>query len=284
MSRNKQLVISGYHITEILKHKIGDISISLDLGLTYSTVIKYETEIVFQDGQRIELKQLEKINKRRRPEDCFLVEGGNLTFIYSFENNRVYKLYEPHIDRSPTLWINGNMMHAVSYSNPVEEARNKVSALGNIYGNVIDTCFGLGYTAIDLARSGAKKVCTYEISPSVIEIAHINPWSRNAFENKKIELANSDIRSAIKYLEADEFDLMLHDPPNLKMEGTLYSADFYTELFRVLKKGGSLYHFVGGGRVPREYKIDYLKGVTSRLYKAGFKNVRKSYRGVIATK
>lgn len=257
---------------------------SLDLGITKSRVVKDKDELLFPDGQKIRLEHFEKINKRRHLQDCFLIEENELVYLYSFEDNSVYKLYEPHIDWPPTLWINGSMMHTVSVSKPTEEAREKVRGLGKIYGNALDTCFGLGYTAIELARSHADSVRTFEHSESVIEIARSNPWSRNAFGNEKIKLENSDIYEAIKDMKDEEFNIVLHDPPNVKIEGDLYSLAFYKELYRVLKSGGTVYHFVGGGRIPHEYKVDYLKGVLRRLSEAGFSRVQKAYRGAIAIK
>jgi len=212
------------------------------------------------------------------------LEKGSLYFIYIFENQTVYKLYEPHIDYPPTLWINGSLMHTVSVSNPIEDGKNKVKTLGEIHGEVLDTCFGLGYTTIELKNSGADKVYTYEISKAVLEIAKVNPWSKEAFGNNKILIHNSDIISAIKQFPEEKFSFILHDPPNVKINGNLYSLAFYKELYRVLKLNGVLYHFIGGGRIPREYKVDYTKGVIERLYSAGFKKVVKSYRGLVAYK
>ncbi len=82
----------------------------------------------------------------------------------------------------------------------------------------------------------------------------------------------------------ETFDTVLHDPPNVKLNGNLYSLAFYKELYRVTKFGGLVYHFVGGGRIQREYKVDYSKGVEKRLSEAGFKDVRKSFRGFVARK
>lgn len=284
MTNGRLFVVSGFHIQELLRNRSEYINISLDLGLTLSQVKKTESELILPDGQRINTKDLEKANKRRHLQDCFLINNNLLYYIYSFENKSVYKLYEPHIDWPPTLWINSSMMHTVSVSKPTEEAVNKVGTLGKIKGNVLDTCFGLGYTSIELARAGADCIKTFEISQSVIQIAQLNPWSKEAFLNKKIKLENSDIYTKIKTLNEQEFDLILHDPPNVKIQGDLYSSEFYTKLYRVLKNNGKIYHFIGGGRIPHEYKVNYVRGVVNRLSKVGFRKVEKSYRGVIAVK
>jgi hypothetical protein len=283
MGEHQNFVISGYHIEKLLKHDPGRMRISLDLGITDSEVTKTRSGILLPDGQAIKLELLESAHKKRHLEDCFLIEDGSLIFLYSFRDNMTYKLYEPHADWPPTLSINGSVMHTVSVSKPNEEARSKVRALGRISGKVLDTCFGLGYVSIELAGKGAD-VSAFELSEDVIELARANPWSRRAFEDKRIRVENLDVYEAIRGIGDSEFDSVLHDPPNVKIAGDLYSLSFYRELYRVLKPGGTVYHFVGGGRIPREHRVDYMRGVVNRLSEAGFKAVRKSYRGAVAVK
>jgi len=278
-----KFILSGFHLSEILKHQNETFDISLDLGMSKSKITWEGTYMIFPDGQKLDIDIIKKANKRGN-HDCFLVEKDSLYFIYIFENQTAYKLYEPHMDYPPTLWINGSVMHTISVSNPVEDSRHKVKVLGEINGEVLDTCFGLGYTAIELKNAGADKVYTYEISKAVLEIAKVNPWSREAFSSNKISIHNSDIIPAIRQFPEEKFSFILHDPPNIKINGDLYSLAFYKELYRVIERNGTLYHFVGGGRIPREYKVDYTKGVIKRLYTVGFRKVVKSYRGVVAYK
>ncbi|MEM0147671.1 MAG: hypothetical protein QW139_01490, partial [Candidatus Micrarchaeaceae archaeon] len=245
---------------------------------------KTNGSVIFPDGQVIPLDTLERVVKRRKFNDCFLVDHNSLLHLYVFENYRTYKLYEPHMDWPPTLQINGgSLMHTVSVSKPTDEAKNKVDTLGRISGNILDCCFGLGYTAIELIKRGADSVDTFELSEGVIEIAKANPWSNEAFQEKRITLKNKDIVEAITKIDDNYYNSILHDPPNVKIEGNLYSKSFYGQLYRVLKRGGTLYHFVGGGRSDLEYKVNYIKGVMERLSDVGFK-VHKSYRGVLAIK
>jgi len=278
-----KFVLSGFHLSEIMKQQNRTFEISLDLGMSKSQITKGDDYLILPDGQRVDMDIIKEANKKHQ-QDCFLLENSSLYFIYNFENQTAYKLYEAHMDSPPTLWINGSLMHTVSVSNPIEDGKNKVKMLGDIYGDVLDTCFGLGYTAIELKNSGADKVYTYEISKTVLEITKVNPWSREAFGNSNILIHNSDILSSIREFQEEKFSFILHDPPNVKINGDLYSLAFYKELYRVIDRNGALYHFVGGGRIPREYKVNYIKGVINRLYNAGFKKVVKSYRGVIAYK
>lgn len=277
------LVLSGFHISKLAGAPLGKITISLDLGLTHSEVTVNDSEFIFPDGQSIDRKKINKIAHKKENEKCYLVEDNSLNYIYSFENNNTYRLYESHIDWPPTLWINGSVMHTVSVSKPTDEAGLKVESLGNINGRVLDTCFGLGYSAIKLIEAGADEVNTYDISESAIEIAKVNPWSRKIFEDKRINLTNEDIYEAAKSTSDESFDLILHDPPNIKMSGDLYSLDFYKEMYRILKKGGKLYHFVGSGRIEKG-SANYSVGVSNRLAEAGFKNIKKAYRGFTAIK
>jgi len=278
-----KFILSGFHLSEILKHQNETFDISLDLGMSKSKITKEGNYIIFPDGQKLDIDIIKKANKRSN-HDCFLVEKNSLYFIYIFENQTAYKLYEPRMDYHPTLWINGSVMHTISVSNPIEDVKNKVKVLGEINGEVLDTCFGLGYTAIELKNAGADKVYTYEISKAVLEIAKVNPWSKDAFSSSKILIHNSDIIPAIRQFPEERFSFILHDPPNIKINGDLYPLAFYKELYRVLERNGTLYHFIGGGRAPREYKVDYTKGVIKRLYTAGFRKVVRSYRGVVAYK
>ena len=64
-------------------------------------------------------------------------------------------------------------------------------------------------------------------------------------------------------------DAVLHDPPRFGIAGELYSAAFYQQLARVLRRKGLLFHYTGspnaltsGRDVPRE--------VARRLQGAGF--------------
>jgi predicted methyltransferase len=101
---------------------------------------------------------------------------------------------------------------------------------------VLDTATGLGYTAIELAKT-ATRVLTIELDPLVIEIAQLNPWSAALFTSAVIDQRIADAANAIVSFEARSFDAILHDPPTLSLAGDLYGAAFYQELFRVLRPG-----------------------------------------------
>ena len=282
---NQNPIISGFHIAELLSSAKGKLQTSLDLGLSKSVVEKTAEGIKFPGGQFIATEKLQHAKRRHHDEDCFAIDGDSIFYLYRFDGKTAYRLYEPKKDWPPTLWINGSMMHTVSVSKPTDEAIEKARELGRRPGIVLETCFGLGYSAIALVnKCGAVSVSSHEISGDVLDIARENPWSHQALSDSRIGVSNDDIKVAIHGIEDGSFDSVLHDPPNVKIDGELYSEEFYSELFRVLKRGGRLYHFVGGGKTPHEYKVNYTRGVIRRLSEAGFSRVDRSYRGVTAIK
>ena len=282
---NPNPIISGFHIAAMLSAGNGKLQTSLDLGLSKSVVEKSGSGVTFPGGQFISIEKLQHARRRHRDEDCFTIEGDSMFYLYRFDGKTAYRLYEPKKDWPPTLWINGSMMHTVSVSKPTDEAMEKARELGRRPGMVLETCFGLGYSAIALIQKcGAIGVSSHEISSDVLDIARENPWSGKALSDSRINVSNNDIKEAIHEAEDSSFDSVLHDPPNVKIDGELYSEKFYSELFRVLKRGGKLYHFVGGGKTPHEYKVNYTRGVMRRLSEAGFSSVKRSYRGVSAVK
>jgi predicted methyltransferase len=139
----------------------------------------------------------------------------------------------------------------------------------------LDICTGLGYTAILAARKkSVKKVVTIEKDENVLKIARQNEFSKELFENPKIELIVGDAFEEIK----------IHDPPRISLAPELYSLKFYSQLFRVLKKGGKLFHYVG--RPGKLSGKNFMKGIVKRLLLSGFKKVVKvkEAMGIVAKK
>jgi len=132
-------------------------------------------------------------------------------------------------------------------------------------GRVLDTCMGLGYTAI-LASKTAKSVYTYEKDPNVVEMARYNPYSHDLFKNKNIKLFNEDISEAVKAMKNGSVDVIIHDPPTLSVAGALYSNEFYADLHRVLRAGGRLLHYTGA---PKKHRgVDIASSISRRLNRA----------------
>lgn len=189
----------------------------------------------------------------------------------SFFKRHFYKLVRLE-DGGITLEIDGVRMHQTARKTPLQDASDKAAALGVRKGSIVlDVCTGLGYSAIACTKAGAEKVCTIEKDESVLEIAKQNPFSKELFSNPKIEIINNDAVEALPDFPDGFFDCILHDPPRLSHAGELYSLEFYKQLYRILKKGGRLFHYTGTPGAARGKNIP--KGVKQRLMEAGFEKI-----------
>jgi predicted methyltransferase len=106
----------------------------------------------------------------------------------------------------------------------------------------------------------------------VLEVARRNPWSAALFGNPRIEQRIGDAVDVVAGLPAAAFDRVLHDPPVIALGGDLYGAAFYRELFRVLRRGGRLFHYIGNPDTPSGART--TRGVVRRLGEVGFNGIR----------
>jgi predicted methyltransferase len=118
-----------------------------------------------------------------------------------------------------------------------------------------------------------RKVITIEKDENVILIAKQNPFSRDLFDNEKIELIIGDVFWEVQKFNDKYFNFIIHDPPRISIAPELYSLEFYRQLFRILKDNGRVLHYVGRPGV-RQGK-NYLKGMIERLRLAGFSRIKK---------
>jgi predicted methyltransferase len=199
------------------------------------------------------------------------------------KTNKFYKLVPT--STWPTLEISGIHMHRIKDVDPKTDTELKIKSLGKIYGKVLDVCTGLGYTAILAARKkSVEKVVTIEKDENVIKIARQNKFSRELFENPKIELIIGDAFEVVKIFEKESFDFIIHDPPRFSLATELYSQEFYSQLFRVLKKGGKMFHYTGEpGKLSGK---NFIQGIIRRLLLAGFRKIVKveKVKGLVAYK
>ena len=168
------------------------------------------------------------------------------------------------------MLVAGMIMHRIEGIDPHADTLNKIRAAGPIGGAVLDTATGLGYTAIEAART-AERVITVEIDPASIEIARLNPWSQGLFANPRIEQVIGDVWDAVEGMADETFSVIIHDPPTFSLGGELYSGDFYAELHRVLKRRGRLFHYLGDPASKSVQRVQ--RGVVRRLGEAGFTRV-----------
>jgi len=115
-------------------------------------------------------------------------------------------------------------------------------------------------------------------------MARFNPWSRALFDNPKIEQVLGDAFDEVQRFEDSVFSCLIHDPPMLSLAGDLYSGEFYTECYRVLRRNGKMFHYVGDPDSKSGART--TKGVVRRLQEAGFTRVTPKPQafGVVALK
>ena len=277
------MLLTHYQSSQLLEAKkkgLKNAEVSLDFNLSKSNIKIENDYFVFPDNQTLDETKLKKIIKNDT--SCFLVKDNSILKIqlFSEQTNKFYKLV-PSKD-APTLEISGIRMHVTKEMTPIEDTKRKIESIPPIKGVVLDTCMGLGYTAI-LASKTADFVFTCEKDENVVEIAKFNPWSKELFNNKKMNIINADIFNQIKVFKNNMFDAIIHDPPRLSLATELYSLNFYKELFRVLKQNGKVYHYIGNPG-SKNRNINLPGNVAKRLKQAGFKEIKKAHYGLTAIK
>ena len=266
-----QVVLSHFQIAPILQARAQDrsvVSTSLDLGRTTSKVVIEATRVLLPGGESLTWDAIGGIARSELA--CFKVEKGQAVKIERFSEflNRYYSLM-PTLG-APTLLVSGIAMHRVKGITPDRDTLNKIRVVAPKTGKVLDTCTGLGYTAIELSRS-AQEVVTIELDPVVLEIARLNPWSQRLFDNPRITQIVGDANDEIAGFEEEAFSRIVHDPPMFSLAGELYSRVFYQQLFRVLGRRGRLFHYIGN--LESRSGRTVTRGVVRRLQEAGFSRV-----------
>jgi uncharacterized protein len=245
---------------------------SLDLGRTTSAIALEERLVRFPDGQSLAASQLEEVAEHPGSVFAILEDRTEKVTWFSPDTDKVYTLRAT--DGWPALEISGILMHRIKETDPRQDAASKIAAIAPVRGRVLETCCGLGYSAIHAART-AEHVIVYEIDPEVLRMARLNPWSAPLFEDRgRIEVRNEDVAEAIEAIPDQSFDAVIHDPPTLAVAGDLYGDAFYRQLHRVLRAGGKLFHYTGdpGSRHRRQ---DLPGRVAQRLADLGFTRVRR---------
>jgi hypothetical protein len=277
------IVLSHFQVAPLLKAKHSPSAmISPDLGLT-QVEVKIETDgAVFPDGKRLSWEDADKIVASSN--HCFALEKkGGVRAIQAFSEytNRAYSLMPT--ENAPTLLIAGFPMHRIKGIDPHRDTLTKIKAIAPVVGEVLDTATGLGYTAIEASKT-AGHVTTIELDPTTLEIVRQNPWSRQLFDNPKITQIVGDSFDEIANFPDAHFSRILHDPPTFALAGDLYSGEFYRQLYRVLKRNGRLFHYIGD--LESKSGSGTMRGVVRRLSEAGFKRIdrRPEAFGVVAHK
>lgn len=278
------LVLSHFQVEELIAARAAGralLSVSLDLERTKSDVILEEARVILPDGQGLRWEALQVVLENELA--CFEVREGELERIqtYSEAFSRYYSLMPTR--SAPTMLISGIPMHRIKDTDPYRDTLSKIKAVAPISGQVLDTTMGLGYTAIEAART-AVHVTTIELDPAVVDICRSNPWSQELFDNPNITRLIGDAYDLVDEFENESFSRIIHDPPMFSLAGHLYSAAFYEQLYRVLSHSGRLFHYIGDPNSRSGRNV--TRGVVRRLQVNGFKRVKPYPRafGVVAYK
>jgi predicted methyltransferase len=240
---------------------------TFDLGLSYVFIDIDDRGYFIYNNKIFSLKDLLNI-----VEENFVYKYINdkIVRIDLYSDNNYYKLKPVGFDKAPTLEINGIQMHRTVEIDPWTDSYLKIKTLGSLRNKIVlDICTGLGYTAINALRRGAREVISIEKDKNVLDIASLNSWSKDL---DKINILLGDALEVVSQFDDECFDVIIHDPPRFNVAGELYSLEFYKELHRILRRGGRIFHYTG--EPGRHSNIDILKGVKNRLLKAGFSEIR----------
>jgi predicted methyltransferase len=254
------MILTKKEFEYIKKQRVGQqFLLKVDFGLREVKAVRWKEKVVFDEGLFFNAR--EKIKDKY----CYLVnrEGVKEVAFFSSQTNRFYKLM-PTNDW-PTISISSVPMHR--RLSPRQDTQNKIDLI-KPYGGVLDTCMGLGYTAI-MASKTARTVITCEADENVVFMAGINPLSEELFSSSNIEIREFDVSLEIKKFDAGYFDCIIHDPPTFKMAPQLYTVNFYKDLFAVLKEGGKLFHYTPLYKVKAGF--DFPSRIEKKLKAAGFK-------------
>jgi len=271
-----------YFLIKELETKRGCFKATLDIGVSWIHVCVENNTLYFDH----ETLKLDEVTPRREDHVVFLErDTGRIYEVVRSVDTGYYKLKAIAVDKAPTLEINGIHMHRVVGIDPWSDAKLKVKRVGVRRGDIVlDTCLGLGYTALNALIKRASRVYSVEIDENVLWVAERNPWSR-MLSSESVVIIRGDVTEEVKRFDDNYFDKIIHDPPRYSSAtGDLYSLEFYRELYRILKPGGKLYHYTGEPGRHRGFSI--VKGIGERLRQAGFYSVTydKETQGYIALK
>lgn len=253
---------------EAIAKRLSCVRLSTDLNISERDFSLTDQSLVLDEDNRLSINELKKIVKKTQR--IYLCRNGDME---PLEDRSVgyYKLVPT--TGAPLLEISGVKMHISKGTDPFTSASEMAQQAVRKGDKVLDCCSGLGYAAIAAHRIGASEVLSIELSREVMGLRAQNPWS-NDLNKEGIELCQGNSFELIGTMPATSFDSVIHDPPRFSLAGELYSEEFYRHIFRVLRRGGRLFHYTGNPHVVKKGS-SFVDGVIRRLKAVGFKHVEK---------
>ncbi|MEO7001213.1 MAG: hypothetical protein ABI068_05395, partial [Ktedonobacterales bacterium] len=254
---------------------------SPDLGLSVVEVALTSEGIAYPTGGWLPWQEAERVVEAHNK--CFTVEDDVAHEIAIFSETTGWLRSLMPTSGAPTMLVSGIAMHRIKRTDPYQDTLTKVRAIAPISGRVLDTATGLGYTAIEAAKV-AEEVITVELDPAGLEVARLNPWSRGLFERPSIRQIVGDVFAVVNDFPDGAFTRILHDPPFISLAGDLYSEEIYRRFFRVLRRSGKLFHYIGDPASSSGART--TTGVIRRLQAVGFTRITRHPEafGVVAQK
>ena len=154
MAHTHPIVLSHVQVAPLLEARRkgqAQAEVSPDLGLTTVAVAITAEGVIFPHGEPVHWQAIEKIQKSTA--NCFLIEHEAIRPIqvFSEETNRFCSLYPT--TGAPSMLIGGFVMHRIKDVDPMQDTLKKMRTIAPLLGRVLDTTTGLGYTAIEAAKS-----------------------------------------------------------------------------------------------------------------------------------
>ncbi len=255
------------------------VKLSANLNLSERNFSLADESLVLDEDNQLCTDQLKKIVKKTQR--IYLCRDGELVPLED-RSSGYYKLVST--PGAPLLEISGVKMHISKGTDPFVSASEMAQQVVRKGDRVLDCCGGLGYAAIAAHRLGASEVISIELSPEVIGLRTLNPWSNDLHQDGIVQRQGSCFE-LIGTMPATCFDSVVHDPPRFSLAGELYSEEFYRQIFRVLCREGRLFHYTGNPHVVKKGS-SFVDGVIRRLKAVGFRHIEKveSLMGVRAQK
>jgi uncharacterized protein len=257
-------------LLEARKRGVSRAPCSPDLGITGVEVDLNDSGVRFPGGETLVWEDIEEIADSENA--CFRIDDDGIREIRIFSEYTNWVRALMPTTGAPTMLVSGIPMHRIQGIDPYHDTLRKIRAVSPVHGVVLDTATGLGYTAIEAART-AERVITIELDPAGLDIARQNPWSRGLFDNPRIEQLVGDTYDEVLEFPDSMFSRIIHDPPAMSLAGELYSGTFYRQLHRVLKRNGRLFHYIGDPESASGRNT--TSGVIRRLKESGFTRVER---------